>query len=45
MRICGVGKIGNRSAAWARRVSDFAHAGQLRCAPVPTLPIADEVIE
>jgi hypothetical protein len=45
MKILRVGKIVCRSAAWARRASDFAHAGQPRCAPLPTLPRADEVIE
>jgi len=45
MKIRRVGKIVHRSAAWARRANDFAHAGQPRGASLPTLLRADEVIE
>ena len=45
MKIRRVGKIAHHSATWARRVNDFAHAGQPRGAPLPTLLRADQVIE
>jgi len=57
MKIRRVGKIFHRSAAWARRVNDFAHAPPPfpppqagegwggGGAPLPTQLLAEEVIE
>jgi hypothetical protein len=45
MSSCRVGKIVCRTvAAWGRR-RDFAHAEKPSSAPLPSLQLADEVIE
>jgi hypothetical protein len=46
MSSCRVGKIVCRTvAAWARRRRAFGHVEKPSSAPLPTLQLADEVIE